>query len=114
MARILLVEDDANVRPVLEHTLLTAGHEVDAVPTMQNGIDLLDQWAYDLVIADARLPDGTGMAVLDDAVERGTRGFIITGYAFALPADELLKYEFLLKPLRPSEIVAAVDQALRS
>ena len=81
---------------------------------MKKGIDLLGQRAYDLVIADAKLPDGTGMAVVDQATERGIRAFIITGYAFTLPANELLKYEVLLKPLRPAEIVAAVDQALRA
>jgi DNA-binding response OmpR family regulator len=114
LTRILLVEDDANVRPIIQHTLISAGHDVDIAATMAEGFGLLRQRTYDLVVADAKLPDGTGMAVLDQAADSGTRGFIITGYAFSLPSEMLQDYEILLKPLRPAEIVAAVDSALRA
>jgi DNA-binding response OmpR family regulator len=109
MPRILLVEDDEGVRPLLEHTLISAGHDVDTAGTMESGIIMLEHRAYDLVIADAKLPDGTGMAVIDQALAKDIRGLIITGYAFTLPADAMQKYEVLLKPLRPAEIVAAAD-----
>ncbi len=41
MARILLAEDDADVRIVIEHVLLNGGHEVDAAPNLQNARELL-------------------------------------------------------------------------
>ena len=62
----------------------------------------------------AKLPDGNGILVLDKATANGARGLIITGYAFTLPPQELQKHEVLLKPIRPAEIVAAVDYALRA
>lgn len=114
MPHILLVEDDADVRLMIEHVLVAAGHDVDALATMEGALDRLESRPYDLVVADAKLPDGTGMTVLDRARERGTTGFIVTGYAFTLPAAAVEKYEMLLKPARPAEIVAAVDQALRT
>jgi DNA-binding NtrC family response regulator len=112
LPRILVIEDDANVRPIIEHVLLTAGHAVDTAATMRDGLDLLRQRGYDLVVADARLPDGNGLQIGDRAAEMGIRFILITGYAFSFAPEELQRFEVLLKPLRPREITMAVDQAL--
>ena len=112
MPRILLVEDDRDVRFMIEHALVAAGYEVDTAATMQDGIGMLYAHPHDLVIADAKLPDGTGMEVADRAIEDGVRAFIITGYGFTLPRETLKGYEILLKPLRPVEIIAAVERTL--
>jgi len=101
--RILLVEDDTPVRVIIEHVLLGEGYEVDTAGTAQAGAELLDNGAYDMVIADAKLPDGTGIEVADRAAERAIRTLVITGYAFTLPRESLLRHEMLLKPLRPRE-----------
>jgi DNA-binding NtrC family response regulator len=112
MARILLVEDEADVRLVMEHVLIDAGYEVDAAATMSNGCELLRFGAYDLVVADGRLPDGTGMDVADLARERGVKALIVTGYAFMLPAVVRDRYNILPKPLHQAELVDAVQRAL--
>ena len=113
MPRILIVEDEADVRFVIEHVLLDAGYDVDTTGTMHGGLDLLRFRTYDLIVADGKLPDGTGLDVADAAQKRGTKTLVITGYAFTLPADASAQYEILLKPLRPREIVDAVAEALR-
>lgn len=113
MPRILLVEDDADVRLIIEHTLIDAAHVVDAAGTMRAGLQRLGDRTHDLVIADAKLPDGTGMQVADRAAEYGIRAVIITGYAFTLPSELRQRYDILLKPLRPVEIVAAVERVLQ-
>ena len=113
MPRILIVEDEADVRFVVEHVLLDAGYEVDATGTMQGGLDLLRCRSYDLVVADGKLPDGTGLDIADAAGERGSKALVMTGYAFTLPRDARAQYEILLKPLRPREIIDAVERALR-
>lgn len=112
MPNILLVEDDADVRLIIEHVLIDAGHDVDATGTMEGALALLLSRSYDLVIADGKLPDGTGMQVADRAIEKGHKALIITGYAFTLPVEARRRYDILLKPLRGTEIVAAVDRAL--
>jgi len=112
MARILLVEDDVDVRPVMEHVLLSAGYEIDAVATEADARELLARVSYDLVIADAKLPDGTGLTVADDARENGTKALIITGYAFTLPHGAFERYDVLLKPLRPTELLDVVARYL--
>jgi DNA-binding NtrC family response regulator len=115
MPRILLIEDDADVRAVFEHILLAEGYEVDATGTITGGRGLLASRRYDLVLSDGRLPDGTGMELADQAAERDVPALIITGYAFILNelSREKEKYDFLLKPMRPPELVDAVNRALR-
>jgi two-component system response regulator PilR (NtrC family) len=108
-----LVEDEHDVRVMVEHVLIDAGHDVDSCSTLASATDLVAHRKYDLVITDAKLPDGLGMPIMDQAAGKGAKGFIITGYAFTLPADQLRDYDVLLKPLRPAEIVAAVDRVLR-
>lgn len=103
MAAILLVEDDADVRFVVGHVLLDAEHQVDTAATVAAGFKLLNSREYDLVIADGKLPDGTGLDVADSAVDRGIKALVMTGYAFTLPRKDPRRYEILLKPLRPRE-----------
>jgi DNA-binding NtrC family response regulator len=110
MSRILLVEDEYNVRVLLEHVLLDAGYEVDSAATVAEAKSLLDSVRYDLLLADGRLPDGTGMTLADQAEESGIKALIITGYAFQLA--ELGRYEFLMKPVRPAELVDAIERIL--
>jgi DNA-binding response OmpR family regulator len=79
LARILLVEDKHDVRFLIEHVLIIAGHDIDAAATMEQGINLLRNRSYELVITDAKLPDGTGMAIVDEATEKGIKGLIMKG-----------------------------------
>jgi len=112
MSRILLVEDDVELRWLLENVLLAARYEVNIAASVAEANASLDNHQYDLVLADGRLPDGTGMIVARRAEERGAKTLIITGYAFELPKEELGRYQFLLKPVRPSELLEAIDRIL--
>ena len=103
VARILLVEDDPDLLFLLEHILRVEGHSINAVRTVSDALSLLECGFYDLAITDGRQPDGTGMMVGDKAVEKGVRVLILTGYAFMLAKEGLLRYPCLLKPVRPSE-----------
>jgi len=98
----------------MEHVLIDAGHQVDTAATMVSGKALLRRGSHDLVLADAKLPDGTGMDVCDAAAEVGIKSVIITGYAFTLPAGIADRYDVLLKPLRPAELIGAIERALQS
>ena len=113
MARLLLIDDDADILLLLEHILQGAGYHVDCAETVRSARSLLERRHYDLVIADGKLPDGTGMMVGKAAGAQGIDTLIVTGYAFQLPRDELLQYEYLLKPIRPSELLRAIEQNLK-
>ena len=114
MARILVVEDDPDVRQVIEHVLLAAGHAVDARESVDDGRDSLRDCDYDLLLTDGRLRDGTGIELADRAMERGIPALIITGYAFILRelAEDPGRYRVLLKPMKPTELLYAVEQAI--
>lgn len=112
MPRILLVEDDADVRVLMEHVLLSERYEVDPTSTVAAACTLLDRSHYDLLLADGVLPDGSGIEVAEDAQRRGIPAIIITAYAFRFPKHELSRYGLLLKPVRPAELLEAVQGAL--
>ncbi len=113
MARILLVEDDLDVCLVMEESLIDGGHAVDATGRVLAGFVLLGSHPYDLVVTDVRLPDGSGFEVADRAREKRIPTLIVTGYAFNLPKDQLNRFEFLLKPFRPKELLRAVERVLQ-
>ena len=112
MSRILLVEDDQHVRVLLEHVLFDAGYEVDSAATVAEAASVLDSVSYELLLADGRLPDGTGMALAERAEAAGAKVLIITGYAFQLADEELGRYDFLMKPVRPAELIQAIQRTL--
>lgn len=114
MSNILVVEDDTELLLLLEHVLLGAEHRVDRAETAKGALALLEQQQYDLVVADGRLGDGTGMMVAERAEQDGVKTLIITGYAFELPKEELARYDFLLKPVRPDELLKAVEEKLQA
>jgi CheY-like chemotaxis protein len=71
MARILLVEDDLNVCQLMQLVLVDGGHQVDASGTVLSGLVLFECHPYDIVVADGRLLDGTGVELADRAREKG-------------------------------------------
>jgi DNA-binding response OmpR family regulator len=111
LARILLVEDDVNVRLLMEH-LLNERYEVDPAPTIAAARILIGRNRYDLVLADGVLPDGSGIEIAKEAERRGIPAIIVTAYAFRLPKDQLAGFELLLRPVRPAELLEAVNRAI--
>lgn len=112
MNRILLVEDDADVRLLLEHVLRRADYQVDTAPTAAAASARLASRRYELVIADRLLDDGDGVRIADAAAERGIKTLVITGKMFVVPKAEAERHEFLMKPLRPDELLRAVERRL--
>jgi two-component system response regulator PilR (NtrC family) len=86
MSRILLVEDDTDVRLAVEHVLLDEGYEVDAAENCQRGRAFLDNHPYDLLLTDGRLPDGTGIGLANIAAYYGIPALIITDHPSVLGA----------------------------
>ena len=60
MAKILLVEDDADLRTGLAFSLTSDGYEVAAVSTKGAALEELKKSGFDVIVMDCRLPDGNG------------------------------------------------------
>jgi DNA-binding response OmpR family regulator len=112
-SRILMVEDDPDVRMLMEHVLTGEGYTVDPVGTVEAARTALASNKYDLALVDGVLPDGSGIAVAEEAEERGIPAIVATAYAFRFPKRDLARYGLLLKPVRPDELLEAVKSALR-
>jgi DNA-binding NtrC family response regulator len=112
VARILLVEDDRDVRPLMEHIIYTDGNQVTSAETVANGLSLLESQPFDLVVTDVNLPDGSGLKVADKALAMGVKALVVTGHGLSLEPGALANYDYLLKPLYANELLKAIRQWL--
>jgi DNA-binding response OmpR family regulator len=112
--RILLVEDDRAVRFMLAHVLLGESYVVDSVESAVVALSYLARERYDLVISDWRLPDGDGLEIADEAAELGAKTIVMSGDLFGIPSEvrDRHAHEFLMKPMRPSELLNAVHRVI--
>lgn len=113
MARILLVEDDIDVRPLLEYILhVEGGYEVFPVGSLASALAMLNRQPFDLLVADVNLPDGSGLNAADVAKRIGTPSLILTAHGLSLKPGDLDRYNYLLKPVHVKELLDAVRSLL--
>jgi DNA-binding NtrC family response regulator len=111
--RILLVEDDPDVRAALQEALEAAGHRVDAITDGSVALERLGGQVFDLVVLDLRLPKVDGLTVFRRAREIAPRTDVILMTSFGAVSDAVaaLKegaYDYLTKPFEVEELVARV------
>jgi DNA-binding NtrC family response regulator len=82
LARILIVDDDENIRKVLQTILEDEGYFVDVADTGQGGIQKTEKSFYNLALIDVRLPDMEGIELLTRIRETKPkiRKIVVTGY----------------------------------
>jgi DNA-binding NtrC family response regulator len=92
-ARILVVDDEADIRESLETLLTLEGYEVDSAHNGGEGLRKMEAGFYDLVLLDLMMPDRSGMEVLREVRERDneTPIFMITAYGSVEVAVSALK-----------------------
>ena len=117
--RILVVDDEPDLRTLYELTLLREGHQVDTAENLQQARALMAEHHFDVMITDMRLPDGLGMSLLTDIKTQGReeRSIVITAYGSAQNAVEALKagaFDYLTKPVDLKQFRAVVASAVRS
>jgi two-component system, NtrC family, response regulator PilR len=118
--RLLVVDDEPDLRTLYELTLVREGYDVECAGTVEEGWALLQQSgpaAFQLVITDMRLPDGTGLDLLRRMDESGRheKAIVITAYGSPENAVEALKagaYDYLTKPVDLRQFRAVVASAL--
>ena len=110
--RILLVEDEPDIHTLLAHVLMDARYAIDVAETVAAAWQYLDAQSYELVITDWRLPDGDGTVIAEAAAHLGAKTFVMSGYLFQMPGGRSERHETLMKPIRPHELVAAVERSI--
>lgn len=119
MARILLVEDDVAFCTMLKTFLLKKEHEVNAVYTATEALNLINERDYDVVISDVRLPDKEGLEILKAVKAKGMRTGVImmTSYAEISMAVNAMKegaIDYIAKPFNPEVILQSINTALQA
>lgn len=111
-ARILLVEDQDDVRQMLATALRIEGHEVDEAATAVGGLRQLEQARYNLVLSDYAMPGGTGAWMLNEAAGRGlldgTAALLVTAH----PDVGDVGVEVITKPLDLDSFLEQVRRIL--
>src|ERR1700726_876113 len=111
-SRILLLEDDEDVSELLVLVLRGAGYIVDLAVNVAQANHHLAEGGYELVVADWRLPDGDGIEIANRAADLGAKTAILSGYALQMTPEKSARHEIGMKPIRPTELIAAVERCL--
>jgi DNA-binding NtrC family response regulator len=114
--RILIAEDEANLRLVLQKELERLGYRVQAAPDGEAALRKLEESNVDVLLCDINMPRIDGMEVLRRIYERPNPPEVImlTGQATVETAVEAMKlgaYDYLTKPYRITELDVRVKQA---
>ncbi|HEY9235650.1 MAG TPA: response regulator transcription factor [Phenylobacterium sp.] len=116
--RILLVEDDPGLGMAVQDQILAEGHCVDRVMTLADAHACLDSVAYDLVLLDLMLPDGSGLGLLRGLRAHGsvTPVIILTARDRITERIEGLNAgadDYLVKPFDLDELSARIGAVAR-
>ncbi len=118
-ARLLVVDDEPNIRAPLVRALSLQGYSVEEASSGLEALTLLKHTAYNLMVLDMRMPGIDGVEVMQQARQLHPELLIIilTGHATLENAIAAVKSEaadYLLKPASTREILTAVAQALQN
>ncbi|MGJ4883657.1 MULTISPECIES: response regulator [unclassified Bradyrhizobium] len=116
MPRILVVDDQKDVRAMICMVLRVNQFDVVEAGTAASGLQLFRDQAFDAVIVDIYLDDSNGLdlvssmrALVPDVPVVAVSG--MTAFDGASMSDELTRVVYLQKPFRPAELMRAVETA---
>jgi two-component system response regulator PilR (NtrC family) len=117
--RVLVVDDEDDLRELLELTLVGMGLDVDCAADLGEARRLLERHAYALCLTDMRLPDGEGLALVEQINARHplTQVAVITAYGSAENAVAALKagaFDYLAKPVALDSLRNLVRAAVQA
>lgn len=115
---VLLVEDDGDVREVIQETLCFAGFTVDTAQDGLEAIEKVRETDFDVILSDLMMPRMDGMELLKriKQIQPGTKVIIMTAYGTVETAVEAMKHgaaDFITKPANSGELLVRVSRALK-
>jgi len=118
-ARILIVDDDKNIRKVLTTILEDEGYVVESVGTAKKAVERTRKKFYNLALIDIRLPDMEGIELLTKVKDTTPkmRKIIITGYPTLQNAVEAVNRgadAYIIKPFDMEKILKTIREELRN
>ncbi|KYF96849.1 sigma-54 dependent transcriptional regulator [Sorangium sp. So ce296] len=119
MSKILVVDDQRNMRTTLAMMLRGAGYEVDEAGDGSQGADLGAKGAYDVVLTDLRMGGFDGIGVLRAVKESNanTEVIVMTAYGTIESAVEAMRlgaFDYIQKPFSEQELLVKVERAIQN
>jgi len=116
--KILIVEDDANIRKTLQTILQQKGYKIDTAKTGQEAIKKSKTKFFNLTLLDIKLPDmeGTRLLTLMHKTVPKMIKIMITGYPSLKNAVESLNLgadAYIIKPVKPEKLLALIEEKLK-
>ena len=117
MAKLLVVDDENNLRMVVQKEMSRQGHEVETASDGEAAWELLEQQDFDVLLCDINMPRLDGIQLLRRLREKSQNPpevIMLTGQATVESAIEAMKlgaYDYLTKPYRITELSVLVSQA---
>jgi two-component system response regulator AtoC len=117
MARVLVVDDESNLRLVVRKELTRLGNEVEVASDGEEAWQLLEEKDFEVMLTDINMPRMNGIELLRRLRENHQNPpevIMLTGYATVESAIEAMKlgaYDYLMKPYRISELAVLISQA---
>lgn len=117
MAKLLVVDDEKNLRLVVEKEMTRQGHEVECAEDGEAAWELIEATDFDVVLCDINMPRLDGLGLLRRVREQSQNQpevIMLTGQATVESAIEAMKlgaYDYLTKPYRIGELSALVVAA---
>lgn len=117
-AEILVIDDEATIRKLLDITLTTSGFKMREAASAKEGLALAKSQMPDVILLDLGLPDESGHAVLKKLREWYTKPVLILSVQSSeediVKALENGANDYLVKPFRSGELIARIKSSLRS
>jgi len=118
MAKLLLIDDDPSVLDVTNEILKINGYQIETASNGRSGIKMLEDNYFDLVLTDLKMPETSGMDVLDHILDKSpeTQCIIITGYGTIKNSVDAIKkgaFDYITKPITSDELLVVVEKALK-
>ncbi|HEX3681867.1 MAG TPA: sigma-54 dependent transcriptional regulator [Bryobacteraceae bacterium] len=115
--RILVIDDEADIRESLELLLTGENYSVDLAENAASGLQKFESGSYDLVLLDLMMPDRSGMDVLADMRQRDgdTPVFMLTAYGSVEVAVRALKSganDYFAKPWDNEKLLIEIDRMI--
>ena len=115
--RVLIVDDEPDIRELLEITLLRMGLETRSAENYSDATRLLSDETFDLCLTDMKLPDGDGIALVEHIQQHcpNTPTAVITAHGsidLAIKAMKCGAFDFVSKPVSLDTLRNLVDKAL--
>lgn len=116
MYKVLIIDDENRTRQLIANMINSFGLEVETIPEGENvesGIQAIEKHHPDIVFLDIQMPDGTGFDVLRSIEDKNFVVIFITAHEeFAIKAIKFSALDYLLKPVDPTELEAALKKAI--